>query len=611
MPEEEEDHQCEDLVELMSQVHPVQEDPLENPDLILYTDGSSLVEDGIRGAGWAVTTEFDVLASGSMAPGTSAQQAELQALTEALKIAEGKSATIYCDSRYALGVVMDFGLLWKQRGFVTAKGTPIKNGQFVADLLDAMRLPKQLAVVKVKAHKKLDTPESRGNSLADSASRTAARRGVREDEDNDLKTDVKHDENDSDGYIVDENISGQRIEKCMRVTKRSVKTKDETPKEELKERLRSIQEMQRHASREEKWTWIENACKAHDDLWKYGNRTVAPESLLLYLATQIHSLGHVGVDKMNHRFAQVWWSPKFGAVAKDLVRRCITCMKNNNDRKVKMPMLKSPAPPGPFRHLQVDYITLPPCKGYRDVLVVVDKFSRWIEAYPCKKGTATHTAKSLVRDFIPRYGLPDQIYSDNGTHFTGAVCAEVSRMLEIDWALHCPYHPESAGQLERANRTLKERLAKKHQEGFLWVDALPIVLCSMRVTHNKEVGLSPYEIVFGRFCSLPGTIDWRKADVHLVSDALLEYCAQLTDAVQTAAKQVKAAWQEPPDGGHSLVPGQWVMVHKPQRLALEEKYEGPYQILMVTRSAVRVTKKDKWLHASHVKLVDPPVFDPP
>lgn len=49
---------------------------------------------------------------------------------------------------------MDFGLLWKQRGFVTAKGTQIKNGQFVDDLLKAMRLSKQLAVVKVRAHGK-------------------------------------------------------------------------------------------------------------------------------------------------------------------------------------------------------------------------------------------------------------------------------------------------------------------------------------------------------------------------------------------------------------------------------------------------------------------------
>ena len=56
----------------------------------------------------------------------------------------------------------------------------------------------------------------------------------------------------------------------------------------------------------EKCTWIENAAKLHDDnLWRHGNRTDAPQSLLPYLATQLHSLGHEGVEKVRHRFGQV------------------------------------------------------------------------------------------------------------------------------------------------------------------------------------------------------------------------------------------------------------------------------------------------------------------
>ena len=584
---EEDDHVCEDLIALMDQEHFVKEDPLHNPELVLYTDGSSLVEDGIRGAGWAVTTEHEVLETGSMDPGTSAQQAELKALTQALKLAEGKSATVYCDSRYALGVVMDFGRLWAQRGFVTAKGTPIKNGQLVADLLDAMLLPKELAVVKVKAHTHLDTPEARGNALADDASRKAARQKEgRRNGNIEMKTDLGM-END--------------YAKCLRLRKESEN------EEWRKESLASIMEMQNASSQEEKWDWMGNSAKLHDDkVWRQGTKTVAPQNLLPYLATQLHSLGHVGVEKMRNRFSQVWWNPKFTGVAKDVVKRCVTCMKNNHDRKVKLPMLKVPAPPGPFRCLQVDYITLPACKGYRDVLVVIDKFSRWIEAYPARRGTAAHTAKVLVKDFIPRYGLPDQICSDNGSHFTGAVCAEVCRMLNIEWSFHCPYHPQSSGQVERANRTLKERLAKMHQEGTPWVDALPIALSSMRATHNKDVGLSPYEVVFGRFFSFPGSIDLRKADVHLTSDALMNYCIKLSETLQLTSNQVKEAWVEPPEGGHSLVPGQWVMIHKPQRIPLEAKYEGPYQILLVTPSAIRVANKTKWIHASHCKLVDAP-----
>ncbi len=83
-------------------------------------------------------------------------------------------------------------------------------------------------------------------------------------------------------------------------------------------------------------------------------------------------------------------------------------------------------------------ISLPPCKGKTDVLVVIDKFSRWVEAYPTGRATAAHTAKCLVTDFIPRWGLPDCIDSDQGTHFTGQVVKEVSRMLKIKWNLTVP-----------------------------------------------------------------------------------------------------------------------------------------------------------------------------
>ncbi len=162
----------------------------------------------------------------------------------------------------------------------------------------------------------------------------------------------------------------------------------------------------------EAWTWLDKGATVDSSgCWTKGGKYVAPESLLPYLAQQIHNLGHSGPATMNHRFSNQWWNPKFRNVATETV--------------------KSPAPPGPFRHLQVDYISLPPCKGKIDVLVVIDKFSRWIEAYPTGRATAAHAAKCLVTDFIPRWGLSACIDSDQGTHFTGQVVKEVSKMLKI------------------------------------------------------------------------------------------------------------------------------------------------------------------------------------
>ncbi len=173
--------------------------------------------------------------------------------------------------------------------------------------------------------------------------------------------------------------------------------------------------------------------------------------------------------------------------------------------------------------------------------------SRWVEAYPTGRATAAHTAKCLVTDFIPRWGLPDCIDSEQGTHFTGQVVKEVSRMLKIKWNLHCPYRPQASGQ-----------------------------------------------------------VDLRNADVHIVSDALIAYCENLTKAVQSAKERVESCWQTPPEGGHTIIPGQWVMIKAFRNKPLEPKWYGPHQVMLITAAAVMCEGRKTWAHVSHGKVVPPP-----
>ncbi len=170
--------------------------------------------------------------------------------------------------------------------------------------------------------------------------------------------------------------------------------------------------------------------------------------------------------------------------------------------------------------------------------------SRWVEAYPTGRATAAHTAKCLVTDFIPRWGLPDCIDSDQGSHFTGPVVKEVSRMLKN---LHCPYRPQASGQ-----------------------------------------------------------VDLRNADVHIVSDALIAYCENLTKAVQSAKERVESCWQTPPEGGHTIIPGQWVMIKAFKNKPLEPKWYGPHQVMLITAAAVMCQGRKTWAHVSHGKVVPPP-----
>ena len=80
------------------------EDPLTNPEEIWYTDGSSFVLDGKR-AGYAVVSNFETTEAKPLPPGTSAQLAELIALTRVLELGKGERIAIYTDSKYAFLVL--------------------------------------------------------------------------------------------------------------------------------------------------------------------------------------------------------------------------------------------------------------------------------------------------------------------------------------------------------------------------------------------------------------------------------------------------------------------------------------------------------------------------
>jgi hypothetical protein len=50
------------------------------------------------------------------------------------------------------------------------------------------------------------------------------------------------------------------------------------------------------------------------------------------------------------------------------------------------------------------------------ILVMVDKFTKWIEVKPISKCDG-HTAVKFLKDIILRYGVPHSIITDNGSNF--------------------------------------------------------------------------------------------------------------------------------------------------------------------------------------------------
>ena len=91
-------------------------------------------------------------------------------------------------------------------------------------------------------------------------------------------------------------------------------------------------------------------------------------------------------------------------------------------------------------------------------------FTGWIEAFPCHSEQAKEVTKILIREIIPRFGLPQSLQSDNGSAFKAAVTPGLSKALGIEYRLHCSWRSQSSGKVEKANDIIKRHLHKLTQE---------------------------------------------------------------------------------------------------------------------------------------------------
>nr|XP_054595024.1 uncharacterized protein LOC129162849 [Nothobranchius furzeri] len=109
---------------------------------------------------------------------------------------------------------------------------------------------------------------------------------------------------------------------------------------------------------------------------------------------------------------------------------------------------------------QIDFIgPLPKSKNCKYACTAVDTVSGVLVVHPCHNANQEATLKclSLIETY---YGLPLQVQTDNGTHFTGNKIKEWAENNAVEWIYHVAYHPKASGLIERMNGLLKEKLRK-------------------------------------------------------------------------------------------------------------------------------------------------------
>ena len=95
----------------------------------------------------------------------------------------------------------------------------------------------------------------------------------------------------------------------------------------------------------------------------------------------------------------------------------------------------NPARKDPGQHWEKLY-------GYHYLLVLVDTFSGWVEAFPTRTESAQIVAKKLLNELVPRFGIPIGLGSDNGPAFIAQISKMLAKSLQINWKLLCLPHPK-------------------------------------------------------------------------------------------------------------------------------------------------------------------------
>ncbi|XP_063817634.1 uncharacterized protein LOC135056421 [Pseudophryne corroboree] len=562
-------HDCMALMEQETQLLPhVTDTALPDAQHNLYVDGSRYYDNGTPYTGYAVTTETDIIDSGSLPAQLSAQAAELIALTKALEYAENTTANIYTDSRYAWGITQDYGQIWKSRDFKTVTGKQIQHADLIKKLFEALDKPIKVAIIKIQAHTKNQTKETRGNNLADAE----AKRAAKSSDKSEVQIMLAEDETQNPAHMAD---------------------------------LQQLIIFQNQAGPLEKATWLKKGAIQDQDtgLWKTEDKTCLPRVLYSAMCQVSHGITHAGKDQMTRQVNQKWIAPGFQGAAEKHTQACWICGISNPGSRTKTPAGAIPKANMPFQRLQIDYIQMPTQGPFQFVLVCVDTFSKWVEAFPVAKATAKNTAKKILTEIVCRYGVPEVIESDRGSHFTGAVMTHIMEDMGIQQAFHTAYRPQASGPEKNMNYNIKAKLMKAMQDtGKGWVDCLPLALFSLRTAPNKKSGYSPYEILFGSIpkigCYYPQELQHKHGDLTAYVKSLTERLTHLHVVAHDSLPD-STADQNP----HHLQPGDWVYLKRHVRKSLEPRYDGPFQVLITTPTSVKLKDRAAWVHASHCKLL--------
>ena len=273
----------------------------------------------------------------------------------------------------------------------------------------------------------------------------------------------------------------------------------------------------------------------------------------------------------------------------------VCCAKKGPQRKPQAP-LQIYRVGAPMERIAIDIASPLPTtsSGNRYILVAMDYFTKWPETYAIPNQEATTVAKKLV-EFFARFGIPNELHSDQGRNFESSVFKECCTLMGVRKTRTTALHPESDGMVERFNATLGQQLAKFCRDNQAsWDEKLPMLIMAYRSAEHESTGYTPARLMNGRELRLPSNVATGVPPEDEESRTITEYVEKIKrnlievhNHVRENLKIASGSMKQRFDAKASqaiLEPGEKVWLYNPRRKRgvcpkLSSDWEGPYTIV--------------------------------